>query len=62
MTEFKRALDAVGWDIAEVARRLEINRRTVARWYSGTNDAPGSVVDWLLAVEAAIDDASLPTW
>ena len=60
MSTFKDSLDKIGWSLTEAASRLDCNRRTVERWYSGANTCPPEVEDWARRVALAIGKVAHP--
>jgi transcriptional regulator with XRE-family HTH domain len=46
-TEFTAALDALGWSLREVARRLRYDVGTPLRWKRGLAPIPDAAAMWL---------------
>lgn len=46
------ALAPIHWGPVDLARKLNINERTVRRWLAGQNEPPPNILAWLEAVAA----------
>jgi len=63
MNAFREAVDAAGLSLGAAARWLGCNRRTVERWYSGTNqDCPPQVIAWAQAVAEEVASVPVVEW
>jgi plasmid maintenance system antidote protein VapI len=45
--EMSEILREIGWEPAELARRLDVRQDTVRRWLSGRREIPPNLAAWL---------------